>query len=899
MRLKHDIWGKMKITPYTLLRYDNVHDRSRHGDITFSPKNSAQRSDVSFKGLNPKGVGNFISRHASSIKDAAHNFYSKHMFGKNLIIGDYTNFVKETDKYIGKGFTQGLVSDFQNLSGANSKTFVYMDNNRLIVRDENIVGKLAYGIADIFKVPFDIINASLRGLAKVPFLKKSQTLESISNIPVLKNRANEKAARNIYYKLKGLTGYASDPASLRKAIFDVPSGPPVGNYKTKDERGLNRAFTGSVSAAFAFIDFYNLGMYETNNPKEAKKAGKRRWLREMGRIGISAAMTYSVLSALSSYVNKSKALACAAIAGSALFAEVITRVVANTPLTPLTPERAKEYNKKRREREERKRLKDEQKEVKDKLQNTAKTEPASTSPAASSAPLNPATNTPAQPAPAFATVFSSASSAAAPSSTPAPFVYGGVFGSINNPAFSQFTNNPYINTALQNAPNTPNTQFKGVTNNNKDDKKNPAPKREPFGIKEAGIAALALIAFDLVYALMKSKVPKFSNGIDTIKQQVSNFYNKYSKTTLSVKRKDLAKFLEGFDGLNMGSIKKAYSGMLDLRFTKSELAAYSIPGKDGSYRIDSNSSVFKSAYKRVVKEADSLDAKFKSLDFKLDLSNPASGPDGELYYAMKSPVFDFGRIKDTKTKILLDALGFPVKTLKKVIFFPQNAYNAVKKIFVKAPKETAAAEDSVNSLLQKVDFGELFNDCSVMFKKYKRGSIDKKAFSAYIDKVNTKMLDTDTTAKYPQTALASTARNFVTLISSYFFINDFRNEVLIQSNGENTEKAAEVTKERTAHKISNFVFNKFFMELFNHTFQKAYLGSLAGASLVAAATEVTNESCVRLSIGVPLKKMSSREEIDAHEKKHLEKKGITGWYYRTMAWLTGKKMLSEKASTNK
>lgn len=261
---------------------------------------------------------------------------------------------------------------------------------------------------------------------------------------------------------------------------------------------------------------------------------------------------------------------------------------------------------------------------------------------------------------------------------------------------------------------------------------------------------------------------------------------------------------------------------------------------------------------------------------------------------MKNAEYNFGRIKETKTKILLDAITYPFKAVKNILSAPGNLIRKLSG--VPTAKELQQMEKKTKADPFPIpNIGELYKDCSFMFKKYESGKISKEEFAKYMNNANTKLLNMDTTPTYPQTALASLSRNFVTLITSYFFINDFRNEVLIQSNGENTEKAKEVTNERIAHKLSNFVLNKFFMELFNSTFQKYYLGSLAGATAVATATEMTNESCVRLSIGVPIGNKNSREEIEEFEKKHLEKEGVTGAYYRLMAKLTGKKMLSEKS----
>ena len=261
---------------------------------------------------------------------------------------------------------------------------------------------------------------------------------------------------------------------------------------------------------------------------------------------------------------------------------------------------------------------------------------------------------------------------------------------------------------------------------------------------------------------------------------------------------------------------------------------------------------------------------------------------------MKNAVFNFGRIKNTRIKAIIDAFERPVVLIKKIGNLPLNGIRKLANIEIPQGKK-----EKKDSGLLLPDIGEFYRDCFPMYKRYKKGTISQKEFSRYIESANTKPFNTDTAPKYSSTSLAAISRTFVTLITSYFFINDFRNEVLIQSDGENTRKAAEVTKERTAHKVSNFVLNQFFMTLFNNVFNKAYLSSLFGATAVAAATEVTNESSVRMSIGVPLRRMESREAIDEYEKKHIEQKGLKGAYYRFMARLTGKKMLSEKAENKK
>ncbi len=143
--------------------------------------------------------------------------------------------------------------------------------------------------------------------------------------------------------------------------------------------------------------------------------------------------------------------------------------------------------------------------------------------------------------------------------------------------------------------------------------------------------------------------------------------------------------------------------------------------------------------------------------------------------------------------------------------------------------------------------------------------------------------------------IANYSRAFVTMISSYFFVNDYYNKVLIESEGKNITEAQEERNERIAHKLSNFVVNGTLMNIFNSVFVKALNNSLIQATLIAGATEMTNEFLVRKSICQPIKKMNSRDEIIEWEKKQTSRKGLIGAWSRFFKKITGKKTLTEKA----
>ena len=143
--------------------------------------------------------------------------------------------------------------------------------------------------------------------------------------------------------------------------------------------------------------------------------------------------------------------------------------------------------------------------------------------------------------------------------------------------------------------------------------------------------------------------------------------------------------------------------------------------------------------------------------------------------------------------------------------------------------------------------------------------------------------------------LANISRTMVTAITTYFFVNDYRNRVLIESEGKDVEGANEEAKERLMHKLSNFVINGTLMNTFNNVFKGPLNDKLINAALVAGATETTNEFLVRKSICSPIGKKPSKQSIIEYEENQMNKKGFMGWWTRTFRKLTGKKSLTQKA----
>ena len=244
-----------------------------------------------------------------------------------------------------------------------------------------------------------------------------------------------------------------------------------------------------------------------------------------------------------------------------------------------------------------------------------------------------------------------------------------------------------------------------------------------------------------------------------------------------------------------------------------------------------------------------------------------------------------GRVDKKVVSPLFRAITYPFSFMWSAVSFPARF---VRSAFLhESPKDISkVTSDDLTSLYK------IFDNAS---KKVESGKMTNAELEEFIKRKIIMGAENKTgKSTYKNSSLAAISRPFVTLIASYFFVNDYRNEVLITSHGEDVEGANAVAKERVMHKVSNFFFNSLLMNLFNTVFEKAYHGSLLGAGLVAAATEFTNENLIRKSIGVPTRKMT-RDEIIEHDRQNLERDDFWGKYFRFMSMLTGKKTISQKA----
>ena len=744
---------------------------------TFSPLNP-KNQEINFTGLGStlSAVGNKLTK--SSVHFSDYNVRKDQL---NKLFGDeFSAMEKEFREFS---------SEFLKFD----KKIIFDKNGGVTFVEDGILPKFLKSAAYPFKdLWLDVISWALRGvsrLEKVPVL--SDGAKSLLNSNVLQKRANAKNAEEIFCIMQGafsdiasnekafnkLTNSAMQhirPRAAQALAGDFSDTPETvlhnmlhaassvkGNYKTADERTINRICTGLVSATMAGIDFYNISRMQNDDDALAKKSQKKRFKQESSRILMSAGMTFLTLGALSKYANSNKYVALFTIAGTTLISEILSRIMSGMPLRPLKPEEAKDYSYHKHD----KKNKSNEKKIQDNTSNKNNKV---------------------------------------------------LLNKSDSNVFGQFVANDKNNKTVQ-------TKFTGSNIEKKKDN-NATPLNAQNLLKAFGV----LLVAGLGVCFARSRNEKFNSLLKNIRAGMDDAVDLLTKKDYLV------------------PLDKA-RGMLDKISNDFGLTDFS---RKLSIALKSDK------YTKIIKQVDGKNVEYVKL----------------------------GRVDKKFVAPFIKAVTYPFGFVWGVIRFPTKI---VRGLF---EKEAAKDLSKVNS----EDLMSLYKIYDKAKNKLDAGKITPDEFSKLI-KRKTIIAAENKTGKstYKNSSLAAISRPLVTLIVSYFFVNDYRNEVLITSHGEDVEGADAVAKERVMHKVSNFFFNSLLMNLFNSVFESAYHGSLIGAGAVAAATEFTNENLIRKSIGVPTKKMS-RAEIQEHDRQNLERDDFWGKYFRFMSKLTGKKTISQK-----
>lgn len=639
---------------------------------------------------------------------------------------------------------------------------------------------------------------------------------------ILDRRISENKARDSFYRLSGVFEEAAkgvsdlgkysvkkNPVKQKEETLNLiqkniqglaeksisQASKKVGKYNTKTERAWNRLGTGFVSATFAATDFYNISMLQNNDPNKANKSGKKRFMQDMRRQGLTAGITYVVLGALQRSVNNSVMAAVLSLGGVTLASEILSRKMGGIPLTPLSPEEAAKVA----DKQEKKRLEKEGKEPSSETKNDEKeNKPSETTTEIKNDSVQ--NNN--------LDVFK-------------VFTDKVNYPSFNGGSLTSFTSNP-----------SDNSQTK--TEENKEGKKKSSVASKILK------GTLAVFGASLAVGFLRTRnVCKLDDIINSISAKYDDFIKKTTSKRLILPSDDVDGFLNYLKNNNFNEQYKVL---------EKTLKPFRLHGKlSGQTPL---------VQKYVPK---------KEL-------NPSG-----FYY-------DLGYVESKGKRTAMNVITYPINTVAKLF---SNANNLVRRLLGAAPVEEKG-KDVINAKTA-AEFMEKhaykYRDALAKENMYTFRKDLEDAFTRHFSEAN---------SKNKNTSIAMISRFLITIISGYFFVNDYRNEVLIESKGKDVERANSTMRERIGHKIANFFLNSMFMDLFNTTFESFYLGSVGGATAVAMATEFTNETAVRASICTPTSKMT-REELIEYENKRLNDDSIKGDYYRTFMKLTGKKPLSEKA----
>lgn len=698
----------------------------------------------------------------------------------------------------------------------NSKDVLLVDN--IAIMEKTVFAKLIDGIAyPFYKMWLDIIMGTSNKLVKLnPNLFSS--LEKIQDMSVFKKRAKEVEIENLYYQILGYAGINKDGAKslLDEANANIAKG--CGNYNSAHERALNRLATGAVSALFVGNDFYNVSMYQTDSKTKSEESGNRRFWQEIQRIGASAFLTYSVLSAFSKY-TRGMAGAIVALVAAQSSTELISRLSSGMPIVPLTPEQAKTYQFKGLQKSS---------------ENDDCEEQIIESKAVKGTFLRGGVEE-------YAKLVSNQNNQ---NKTDIPFK------SLNfDDKFVKSTDkNNDVNNAI----------FQAYKNNNiKADKKH-EEKGSSF-VKVALLSFVTVVGGGIIAAILKHRFSKFKNLLETLGDETSALKTAIADKNYMADKNDVEKFINAISDAGFPELATSYRETLaNKEFL--ETAA----------RVNNRGKLEDFLYKNILK--------FNAPSFA-EGDKIALGRDSTWRKCITSP-FDY----------ITTFLRFPYYLTDKAI----TKIKAVKEL--NKLKELKKPEEPKSKYIERTPKEKRNNSLSSIRNLYDKmhGEMDSPDFKQKLEKAIFNSYNSETRQKYSSSDLAMYSRVFVTLISTYFFVNDFRNRVLIDSKGKDLQRASEVTNERVGQKVFNLFTNSFWMSLFNNAFHKIYQNSLVGAVSIAAVTEVFNETFLRKMIGVPILKKESREEIEDFEYKTYNSPGPIGEWTRKFSEATGKKQIGQR-----
>ena len=606
------------------------------------------------------------------------------------------------------------------------------------------------------------------------------------------------------------------------------------SYKTRNERTLTRLTTGLVSTIFTGTDFYNISILQKDDKKEAKQSAQTREKQEFSRYAMNAIFQFISLGAFDKYTKNSIPLTVLVSGATSLFTEVTSRLFTHTPLTPLTPEQAKHIAEKRRAKEAKKN----NQEVKANKENKQQNQPSF------KANLN------------------------------------------NQIVFKDFAKTDGSFASL-------NLQRENIKNQNQNQEQIQQQEAKPKKKSKLGkILGLCFAGFSAFYIFSRT-----SKGSEVLKNISETLKLADIKKALTTKKRyiDPDELIGKIDSVLKDDTVKTADGRKILEKYRNVLTGdENTSGAIGKIEVEDGRLILGSIYSGFAKMGNTISAIF-SLPGKLLCDGYKSlskkfAPTKNVVNNGLSTIEVADRFKECGDR-LGEISAFYNNNKSRVpaerheLMITGNDIGNGGYSFKQAPAEVV-----------KYAYPKEYNDgveaLDKLFKKY--GNNHKKL----LEEITKRARNTKANGGTSIVDVAHNCRTIATAISTYFFVNDYRNKVLIESDGKDIDGAREQTNERIIHKLANFLINGTLMNLFNSTFKPIMNASIIAASGVSALTEFCNESLVRFSICSPKTRMGSRQELLDFNEKQEKQGGLKGAYVRAFKKLTGKKNIVEKSGVN-
>ncbi len=325
------------------MRISNTYFKQKNADIKSQITSSPQISHFSSKNYSP-----------------SFNGLERLIYKYDVKIPDYQSVLKVAAREIGDSGDK-LFEKLKSAKGIFGKDIRIVDD-ALEFREgtflKSVFDSATFPVKDL---PLLIADYFLKLGQKIPVISKAAKKAYNSDFMTvhrLKDSVNmlkgllvttTKAAKNSGKSISDIIAMDSNPEDISNTIFKKANkylDPHTGNYNTAHERPLNRIVTGMVSAFFLANDAYNLSVICGDKSNASKKEKKLRFRQEVARVFTTAYLQLMTLGALASTVNKNPYISASVSAGTVLISEIFSRISAGKPVSFVSPQKAKEINKK-------------------------------------------------------------------------------------------------------------------------------------------------------------------------------------------------------------------------------------------------------------------------------------------------------------------------------------------------------------------------------------------------------------------------------------------------------------------------------------------------------------------------------------------------------------------------